>query len=66
MDDETKDKIAGALWGFIVDALAHALVLRWRCQVARHYKGGIRGMKPNFQCEGSIMNKSDTGGLARQ
>ena len=69
MDDETKDKIAGALWGlFIADALASPT--HWfyggDAQVARHYKGGIRGyVKPNFQCEGSIMNKSDTGGAGR-
>jgi ADP-ribosyl-[dinitrogen reductase] hydrolase len=69
MDEVVKDRIAGSLWGlFIADALASPT--HWfyggDSQVKRAYAGGIRGyVKPNETCEGSIMNKSNTGGAGR-
>ena len=69
LSEAAKDRIAGSLWGlFIADALASPT--HWfyggDSQVARHYRGGIRGyVKPNREIEGSIMNKSDTGGAGR-
>ena len=69
IDDAVRDRIAGSLWGlFIADALASPT--HWfyggDSQVKRAYAGGIRGyVKPNQECEGSIMNKSNTGGAGR-
>lgn len=69
VDAVLMDRVAGALWGlYIADALASPT--HWfyggASQVKRSYGGGISGyVKPNFECEGSIMNKSDTGGAGR-
>jgi len=67
--EATRDRIRGSLWGlFIADALASPT--HWfyggPSQVQRAYRGLIKGyVKPNMQCDGSIMNKSNTGGAGR-
>jgi len=67
--EQVRDKLRGALWGlFIGDALASPT--HWfyggRAQIVRAYGGPITGYtKPSLTCEGSIMNKSNTGGAGR-
>lgn len=63
------DRIGGALWGlYIGDALAAPT--HWyyggNAQVVRDYGGPIKGYtKPKEMLQGSIMNKSNTGGGGR-
>jgi ADP-ribosylglycohydrolase len=63
------DRIGGALWGlFIADAMA--MPAHWYYggtrQVASDYGGPIRSyVKPKMELQGSIMNKSSTGGGGR-
>lgn len=63
------DRIAGALWGMhIGDALA--MPSHWfyggNRQVQQTYGGDISGyVKPPMELQGSIMNKSNTGGAGR-
>jgi len=67
--EDIKDRMRGALWGaFIGDALA--MPTHWYYggypQIMQDYKGPITGYtKPVVELQGSIMNKSDTGGGGR-